>query len=125
MAALLLAVHRLADVVQQAGPFGHLRIKPDLRGQHRAEEGDFNRVVEGVLGVGKAELEPAEEVDDLRMKSVDLQALHGFLPRLHHIEADLLLGARDELLDVCRMDASVLDQTFERLPGDLAPHGVK
>ena len=65
MAAFHVVVGRLADVVQQAGAAGEVAVEADLLGHHAGEERDFDRVPQHVLAVAGAEVQPAEQVDDL------------------------------------------------------------
>ena len=64
--ALDLVVDRLADVVEQAAHLGDLDVGADLGRDDRREAARLDDVVEHVLAVARAELEPAEELDDLR-----------------------------------------------------------
>ena len=44
-----LPIHRLAQVMQQPGPFGHARVHPELGRHVMSEPGHLERVFEGVL----------------------------------------------------------------------------
>ena len=49
MAAFEFAGHALADVVEEAGAFRHVRIEADLARDERREERGLDRVIEDVL----------------------------------------------------------------------------
>jgi hypothetical protein len=61
VAAFLLEVHRLADIVEQASPFGQVLIEAEFSGHDAGEIGDFDRMVEGVLAIGSAILQFARD----------------------------------------------------------------
>src|SRR5690606_10385593 len=89
VAAFVLAVDRLADVVEQARALGDVGVEAELGGDDRAEEADLDGVLEDVLRIGGAELELAQEGDDLRVQARDLELAHGGVAR-----------ALDDLADV-------------------------
>ena len=82
-------------------------------------------VVEHVLAVARAVLEPAEELDDLRREAGDAGVVGGLLAGLAHGEVDLGLGLGDDLLDAAGMDAAVGDELRDRDPRDLAADRVE
>ena len=125
VAALELAVRRLADVVQQARALGEVGVEADLAREHRGDERRLHRVVEHVLVVGKAEFQPAEQLDDLVVQAVDVELRHRLLARLRGRQVDLLLRPLHEFLDRRRVDAPVLHQGLQRHARDLAAHRVE
>ena len=123
--ALALVRDRLADVVQQRGAGGAARVGAQLGGQHRREPRALDRVVQHVLAVARAELEPAQQLHELRVERADVGLEHRLLPHLDHVLVDLGLRLVEGLLDPGRMDAAVLEQLLEREPRDLAADAVE
>ena len=78
-----------------------------------------------VLPVAGAELQPAEQLHQLRVQRVHVGLEQRLLALLHDVVVDLGLGLVVGLLDPGRVDAPVRDQLLERQPGDLAPHRVE
>ena len=66
MRALQIAIDRLADVVDERGAHGDLRVEAELPRHDAGEERDFLRVVQHVLPVAGAELEPPHQPVDVR-----------------------------------------------------------
>jgi hypothetical protein len=120
--AVHFAVHCLADVVEQPGPLGRRLIDVELGCHVRRKPGDFQRVLERVLPVGRAELEPAQQLVDLGMevRNVGLQRRGLAVGEEFLVHLGLDLG--DQFLDPSGMDPPVLDQVDQRQPRDLAAH---
>ena len=123
--ALDLMVQRLADIVQQAGPFGHIDVHAQLAGQQACQLRYLDRVVEHVLAVAGAVAQPADEFDQFGVDGVDAQLHDGALPLLLDDVIDIGLGFLHHLLDAGGMDAAVLYQALQRHPGHFAAHRVK
>ena len=70
-------------------------------------------------------MQPAEQLDDLRVKPVNVHLKAGLLAHLPDVLLDFLVDLRDDLLDPRRVDPAVLDQALQRHPRHLAPHRVK
>ena len=120
-----LVVDRLADVVEQAAHLGDLDVGPDLGRDDRREAARLDDVVEHVLAVARAVLEPAEELDDLRRQAGHAGVVGGLLARLADHEVDLGAGLGDDLLDPSGVDPAVADELGDRQPGDLAADRVE
>ena len=86
---------------------------------------DLDGVVEHVLAVARAVLHPAQELDDLRVQTVDVRLEGRALALRLYRGVDLALGLGDHLLDARRVDAAVLNELLKRNPRDLTPHGVE
>ena len=115
--ALDLVVDRLADVVQQAAHLGDLDVGADLGRDDRGEVARLDRVVEHVLAVARAVLEPAEQLDDLGGQARDAGLVGGRLAGLAHDEVDLGARLGDDLLDAAGVDPAVGDELGERRSG--------
>ena len=82
-------------------------------------------VLEHVLAVARAELEPAEQLDDLGRQTRDAGLVGGRLAGLAHDDVDLGARLGDDLLDAAGVDAAVGDELRDGDPGDLAPDRVE
>ena len=82
-------------------------------------------VVEHVLAVAGAVLEPAEQLDDLGGQPGHAGLVGGLLAGLADDEVDLGAGLGDDLLDAAGVDAAVGDELGDGDPGDLAAHRVE
>src|SRR5436305_272723 len=69
--ALDLVRHRFADVVQEGCTARGLRTGAELVGHQHSKSRYLDRVRQHVLAVAGAELEPAQELDQLGVKSLD------------------------------------------------------
>ena len=118
-------VDGLADVVEQAAHLGDLDVRADLGGDDRGQVAGLDDVVEHVLAVARAELEPAQQLDDLGGQARDTGLVGGLLAGLAHDELDLGAGLGDDLLDAAGMDAAVGDELGQGDPGDLAADRVE
>ena len=120
-----LVVDGLADVVEQAAHLGDLDVRAQLGGDDRGEAAGLDGVVQHVLAVAGAVLEPAEQLDDLRRQARHAGVVGGLLAGLPDDEVDLGAGLGDDLLDPARVDPAVGDELGEGEPGDLAADGVE
>ncbi len=123
--ALHLAVDRLADVVQERGAHGDVRVEADLPGHDAGEPRDFGRVRQHVLAVAGAELQPSHQPEDLGVEIVQAELEGDRRAFLAHLLVGFVLDLLDDLLDARRMDAAVGDQPLDRLLGDLAAVGIE
>ena len=115
----------LADVVQERRAADDVDVGPDLRGQHGADVRRLDRVLQLVLAVRRAELEPTDDLDDLGVQAGHAGLVGRRLAFLLDLLLDLLLGLGDDLLDARRMDAPVLDELGQRQARDLAAHRIE
>ena len=98
---------------------------PDLGRDDRRQAARLDDVVEDVLAVAGAVLEPAEELDDLGRQAGHAGVVGGLLAGLAHHQVDLGAGLGHDLLDPAGMDPAVGDELGERQPGDLAADRVE
>ena len=100
-------------------------VQAELLGHDAGEERDFLRVIEDVLAVAGAELQPPHQPQHFGMEVVEPELEGGRLAfaadGLLHLGLDLL----DDLLDPGRVDAAVGDQPLDRLAGDLAAERIE
>ena len=120
-----LVVDGLADVVQQAAHLGDLDVGPDLGRDDRGEMARLDHVVEHVLAVAGAELEPAEGLDDVGRQARHAGLVGGLLAGLAHDRVDLGARLGHDLLDPARVDPAVGDQLGDGQAGDLAADRVE
>ena len=123
--SLDLVTDRLADVVQERCSPRGLGARSELSGHHRRQPRHLDRVGEHVLTVAGAELEPAQELDQLGVNGVDVGLEQGLLTLLDDVVIDLRLGLVVGLLDAGRLDAPVHEQLLERELRDLATNAVE
>jgi len=95
------------------------------RGHHRGEARHLDRVREHVLAVARAELEPAEQLDQFGVQSLDARLEHALLAELDDVALELRFGLIVGLFDPRRVDAAILQQLLEGQPRDLAPDPVE
>ena len=120
-----LVVGRLADVVQEGAPAGEARVQPDFAGHHAGQVADFQAVVQDVLGVTGAELQPAEQLDELVVDQPHVGLGDGRLADFHDVLVHLLLRLGNHFLNARRVDAAVLDQLLQGEAGDLPADAVE
>ena len=123
--SLHLAVDRLANVVQERGADGDVRIETDFPRHDAGEPRDLSRVGEHVLTVARPELQPSHEAEDLRMKVVQPQLEGDGRTFLSHGFFGFVLHLLHHFLDARRVNASVRDQPLDGLLGDLAAVGIE
>ena len=58
-------VNRLADIVQQTGPFRLFDVDAEFGRHDSAEERDFERMLQNILTVGSPVFQSADQLDDL------------------------------------------------------------
>ena len=90
-----------------------------------ASAAGLDRVVEDVLAVARAVLEPAEQLDDLGRQARHARLVGGGLAGLADDQVDLGLRLGDDLLDPAGVDPAVADQLRQGDPGDLAANRVE
>ena len=99
--------------------------RAELVGHHRGQVGALDRVREHVLAVARAELQAAEDADQLGVEALDVGVERGLLAGLDDVALELGLGLVVGLLDPGRVDAAVREQLLERHAGDLAADAVE
>ena len=125
MGALELVVQSLADVVEQTGPLGHVHVHPQLRGHEAGDVADLDGVLEDVLAVAGAVVEPAQHLLDLRVETPDAGLQRGALALALDDGVHLPAGLLHHLLDVGGVDAAVGDELLQSHPRHLPADGLK
>ena len=118
-------IDSLAQVVQQRPGLGNLGIRPQFVGQDVRQVGGFDRVSQLVLAVAGAELQAAQQLDDLRVQSRHAGVDSRLLTCLADDLVYLIAGCRHHLLDAGRMDTPIEDQPVQGNPGHLTAYRVK
>ncbi len=118
--ALLLVVHGLADVVEEAAAAGEGAVEAELVGDDLTKEGDLDRVAEHVLAVAGAVGELAHRLRHLAVDVAEVDFQHRVLAGLDDFLVDLRAHLLHHLLDARGVHAAVGDQPLERLDG----HGL-
>ena len=125
MRAFDLMIDGFSDVVKEPGPLGLFHIESELRRHDAAEEGHLQRMLIDILRKARPVFEPADQLHQLRVHSMDPHIKRRLLPGLPDRNLHLLFHFLDDLLDPGRMDPAVTDQTFQGDPGDLPPYRIK
>src|SRR3989441_6389851 len=120
-----LVVDGLADVVEQSRALHRLRVVASLGCEHPRDVRHLDGVAEHVLSVRGAEMQPPEQLHEVRMQSADADLVHSGLRGLLHDLVDLGPRLRDHLFDARRVDAPVDEQPLERALRDLAADRVE
>jgi len=123
--AFHVVVDGLADVMQQAAHLGHGDVRAQLGGDDPGDVGGLDGMGVLVLAVAAAELELADQLDQLRVQAGQADLVDGALAFLQDHALDFLARIFHQLLDAGRVDAAVNDQLGQRPLGDLAAHGVE
>ena len=123
--AFHLVVDGLAQVVKQARALGHSDVGADLSSQQSGHVAHLNGVVQHVLAVAGAVFHAAQELDELGVEAVDVGLEHSPLALGLDGGVHLPLGLLHHLLNAGGVDAAVLDELFQRQPGDLPAHRVE
>ena len=120
-----LLVGHLADIVEQSGTLGLLRVETQLGGHDGAQVGRLAGVLQQVLSVGGAILHLADDAHQFGMETMDTEIDGRALSRLHYLGVELLLHLGDHLLDAGGVDAAVGHELVEGQTADLAADGVE
>ena len=82
-------------------------------------------MLQHVLAVAGAELQAAQQLDDLGRQARHAGLVDGLLAGLAHDDVDLGAGLGDDLLDAAGVDPAVLDELGQGQAGDLAADRVE
>ena len=115
----------LADIVQEAGALGDLRVQAQFGGHDGADVRDFAGVLQQVLAVGGTVFHAADQADELHGHPMDAEVDAGALAGLEDLVLELLLDLRHDFLDAGRMDAAVDHELVQGQAGDLAADRVE
>src|ERR1051325_6172612 len=118
-------IARLAEVMEEAGAFGGEEVEAEFGGHEGHEVGNFDGMVEHILGEAVAESEPAEDFDNLDIHGRQADALDGVFAGAEDALGHLLADLGHDLFDAGRMNAAVEDEPFHRFAADLAFDGVE
>jgi len=111
--------------LQQRRPAGDVGRGAELDRDQARQVGALYQVGEHVLAVAGAELQPAEQVDQVRVQAVDVGVERRPLPLFDDALLDLGQRLGERLLAASRVDAPVGDQAVEGQAGGLAAHPVE
>ena len=84
MGAFGFPVNGFSDIMQQTGAKGDFWVEPQFRSHEPGEQRHLLAVLQHVLSVGRPVFQPAEQFDELRFYSVDVQFEDDFLGGLLH-----------------------------------------
>src|SRR5437867_4368819 len=86
---------------------------------------DFHGMIENVLGVTVAEMEPPQQLGDFEVHRGQAGLMNRFLAQAHNRFVHLRIDLSDNFFDARRMDAPIGDETNHGFPSNFAPHGIK
>ena len=117
MAALDLMIQCLADIMQQTGTACHGHVHTHFACQQTGHPCHLHAVGQGVLAKAGAVLQPADQLDQVRVQAMDAQLHHGTLALALHLQLQLVAALFHRLLDAGGVDAAIADQAFQRHGG--------
>src|SRR5258708_5702908 len=120
-----LVVDGFAQVVQQAAHLGDGNVRAQFARDHPSQVRRLDAVCVLVLAVAGAELQAAQQLDNLRMQTRYTRFVSGCFAFFADNLVNFLFGVLDQLFDACRVNAPVEDQFAQRTLGDFAPHRVE
>ena len=123
--AFQLVIDGFANVVEQARALGKLNVRAQLRRHQARQMTDLNGMLQHVLTIAGAELQPAQQLHQLMVDAMHVRFKDGLLARLADLVVHLALGLIDHFLDARRMNAAVGDELFQRNSRNLTADGVK
>ena len=125
MGSLDLVADCLADIMQESAALGKHDITFEFCRHESRKMRHLDGVREHILPVTRTVAHAPEETHKLGMNAVDARLERRLLPRLLDALIDFASRLLNHLLDARGMNASVLNQLFERNACNLAAHGVK
>jgi hypothetical protein len=118
------AIDGFSDVVQERRARGDVLVDAELARHQAREERHLLRVVQNVLTVAGAVLEPPHQPQELRMDIVEAQLEGGGGAVLPHLLLQFRLHLLDHFFDAGGVDAAIGNQPPDRLPRNFAAVGV-
>ena len=122
---LTLLIGHLADVMQQSGTLGLLRVQTQLGCHNGTEVGRLTGMLQQVLSIAAAIFHFADDTYQLGMQTVDTQIDGCALACLHDLVVELLLHLVHNLLDAGRVYAAIGHQLVQGQATSLATHRVE
>ena|SRR5437660_4592392 len=105
-----LLVNGFAHIMEQRSSLTYIYIGTQLMGDSCCQDRNFDRVGQHVLSVAGTEVEPTQDLEQLRLQAVNIGFKGGILASLANDRIHLLPRFGDNVFDAGRMDASVEDE---------------
>ena len=125
VSTLELVIQGLADVVEQTGPLGGVDVQAQLRGHKAGNVADLDGVLEDVLAIAGAVMEPSQHLLHLGVEAPDAGLQSGALALALDNGVHLTAGLLHHLLNVGGVDAAVGNELLQGYPGHLTADGLK
>ena len=124
MAALDFVGQGFADVVNQTGAFGSSNICAQLGSHYACQMSHLDGVLQYVLTVAGTVSHAPQQLDHIRVHTVNVGLQNRTLTVLLDFVFDFTLCFFYRFLDACRMDSSVLNQALQSGAGNLTFNGI-
>ena len=110
-------VERFANVVQEAGFFGGDGVEAHFGGHEGHELGDFDGLVQDVLGEAVAEFERAEAFGDFGVHGRQAEAKDGVFAGFDDVLVHFAADFGDDFFDAGGVDAAILHEAEHGFAG--------
>ena len=125
MRKLRIFVGNLSDVMKQTGPLRSLCVQTKLRSHCSRNVSNLTGMLEKILTIRGTVLHTSDKLDELNVDAVDAEVNAGTFTYFENFLFELLLYLCHNLLDTCRMDASVDDELMESKTRNLTSHRIE
>jgi hypothetical protein len=102
-------VDGFANVMKEPGALGGGDVKTEFGGHEAHEMGNFDGVVEDVLGVAVAKVEAAKDFEDFEVERREAGLGDGFVGEAKYSFVHLFVDLGDDFFDSAGMDAAIED----------------
>ena len=123
--AFRLMVNGLADVMEQTGTLGQLHVCAQFRCHHASQVADLDGVLQHVLTVAGAVLEPTQQLHQFVVDAVLIGLKHSILAGFPDLVFHFFASLFHRFLNAGRVDAAVHDQLLHSDAGDFTAHRVE
>ena len=118
-------VRYLTNIMQQSSTLCLLWIKTQFCSHHCTKISRLTGMLQEVLTIRRTILHLTDDTNKFRMQAMDTKVDCGALTNLNHLVLQLFLHLGNNLLDACRVDATVCDELVESQATGLTTDGVK
>ena len=125
MAAFLLEVNSLADIMQKTCPLRKLLIQAQLRRHDAGKRSDFHRMLKNILTIAVPVAQRTDKTRQLPVHPVDSQLEDRLIADLHNGLIQLLGYLIYYFFNAARLNTAILHQDFQRLPRNLTAYRVE
>jgi hypothetical protein len=118
-------VESFADIVQECSGLGYLDIGAELLGYHAGDMGHLYGVLEDILAVAGAEMEPAQDEQYARIEADDATFIGGCFALFLYGLIYILSGLFHYLFYPSRLDAAIFYEFFQCHASYMAADRIK